>query len=77
MVRRADRVVLLVLLTEEVAGGVNVTQNRSQIGQVVTATQIQTGDWHGHAVVPEEISYRHGGLHVGAWRRKGQGHIGL
>jgi hypothetical protein len=46
VVRRSDGVVLLVLLAKEIAGGVDVAQDRGQIRQVVAATEIKAGDRH-------------------------------
>jgi hypothetical protein len=59
VVRRSNGVVLLVLFTKQIAGGVNVAQDRGQIRQIVAAAHIQASDGHGHAIIPLEISYNH------------------
>jgi hypothetical protein len=59
VVWRSSRVMLLVILTEEIAGGVDVAKNGSQVRQIVATTHVEAGDGHRHAVVPLNVSLRH------------------
>ena len=45
---------LLVLLTEQIACGVDVAKNGCKIREIITATEVKTSHGHGHAVVPTQ-----------------------